>query len=492
MTSAFVEPGELSPGAAAKARSLQELEDAILRDLEILEYPAKPWLTSRQVNGEPVYDVIVVGGGHCGLTAAFALMREKIANILVLDENPAGQEGPWLTYARMPDLRTRKAVTGTELGYPNLTFRSYYEARRGAQAYGELARISCEEWSAYLMWLRRLLRVPYANGCRLDRVTPQPDCFRLQTTTEGASKTLFARRLILATGPLSAGGANIPGVIANSLPRQAYRHVYEHGEPLDLKGKRIAVIGAGASAFDNAGAALEQGAASVRLLARRPRVPRLSLIRWTDWAGLLSAYADLDDARRWRLMGEIQRNPAPPPIRAIRRVEKWPNFQLRFESPILSARWRDGEIAIETPKEQIIVDALLLATGFSVDLRKFAPLASFVDQIALWSDRFDPPDGPGPEKFRNSPYLGRRYQFLEKTAGAAPFLNHIFNFNQSATLSMGPTGRISGLKYGVRRLMLGVCESFLREDFDHHLDSILRYDDSELDGHPWVEERRVK
>ena len=52
---------------------------------------------------------------------------------------------------------------------------------------------------------------------------------------------------------------------------------------------------------------------------------------------------------------------------------------------------------------------------------------------------------------------------------------------------MGPTGRVSGLKYGVRRLMIGVANSFVREDFDTHLASVQRYNDSELDGHPWVE-----
>jgi hypothetical protein len=35
-----------------------------------------------------------------------------VTNVLVLDENPAGLEGPWVTYARMVTLRTNKALTG--------------------------------------------------------------------------------------------------------------------------------------------------------------------------------------------------------------------------------------------------------------------------------------------------------------------------------------------------------------------------------------------
>lgn len=33
-------------------------------------------------------------------------------NVVVLDENPEGLEGPWVTYARMVTLRTNKALTG--------------------------------------------------------------------------------------------------------------------------------------------------------------------------------------------------------------------------------------------------------------------------------------------------------------------------------------------------------------------------------------------
>jgi hypothetical protein len=40
------------------------------------------------------------------------LSTPQVTNVLVLDENPAGLEGPWVTYARMVTLRTNKALTG--------------------------------------------------------------------------------------------------------------------------------------------------------------------------------------------------------------------------------------------------------------------------------------------------------------------------------------------------------------------------------------------
>ena len=98
-----------------------------------------------------------------------------------------------------------------------------------------------------------------------------------------------------------------------------------------------------------------------------------------------------------------------------------------------------------------------------------------------------PPTGPNPDKYRNSPYTGRNYELIEKVRGEAPYLEHIYNFNQSATLSMGPTGRVSGMKYGLRRLVQGVPRGFVAEDFEQHLASVRLFDTSELDGHPWVE-----
>ena len=481
---------DMKPEAEAQAplaRTLAELEAQVRRDLEILDYPIKPWFKPvKRTDGAHVHDVVVIGGGHSGLCAAFALKREKILNSIVLDENPAGLEGPWQTYARMPDLRTRKTVTGAELGYSNLTYRAYFEARFGAEAYQNLRRITCDEWSSYLAWMRRTLDLPVQNDARVHLIERDEGMFRLNATVAGASATFFARRIILASGPLSTGGTTIPDPIAEGLPKSAYGHVYDDVDFAKLKGKRIIVIGAGASAFDNAATALELGCREVQMLVRRPHIPRLSLIRWTDWSGFLNTYADLDDDQRWKLAKEVQRNPSPPPIRALNRVDKRPDFHIHFDSPPISARMDGGEVLVATPKGEHRADYVLCATGFSARLDKAPLFASIGKHIALWRDRYTPTDG-GSEKFLSSPYLGRHYEFMEKVPGEAPWLKHIFNFSQSATLSMGPTGRVSGLKYGVRRLMIGVSNSFVREDFDQHLESVRRYNDSELDGHPWVE-----
>ena len=495
----MVEQDVSGPGRAAAevplVGSLEQLERMVARDLEILLYPQKPWMTPvAGADGREAYDVVVVGGGHCGIAAAFALMQEKITNILVLDENDPGEEGPWLTYARMPDLRTRKTVIGMELGYPNLTFRAYYEAREGIEAYGAMSRISCEDWVSYLMWMRKVLELPVQNRSRLKLLEPDGGLLRLTVDHGGKEEVHYARRVVLATGPLAMGGPNIPPEV-EGLPRSHWAHAYERLDVAALKGKRVAIVGGGATAFDNAGELLERGVGRVDLLVRRPKLCRVSVIRWTDWAGFLHTFADLGDKERWDMMRMVQRNPAPPTIRALERVDGNADFHIHFDSPLVSTALTDGEVVIETASGRHAVDYLILATGFFVDLAKCDFLAPLRDDIALWRDRLPEARTGGPEKYRNSPYLGRHYELTEKVAGTAPHLRHIYNFNQTAQLSMGPTGRVSGLKYGVRRLMDGISGSFLKQDYARHLASVIAYNESDMDGHPWVEsaeDSRVK
>lgn len=114
-----------------KRMSLQELNKRVKTDLSYLAFGGDDWVRPLTHPEGHVYDAIIVGGGQSGLAIAFGLMRERISNILVIDENPEGYEGPWETYARMVTLRTPKHLTSVDLGVPSLTFRSWWEAQFG-------------------------------------------------------------------------------------------------------------------------------------------------------------------------------------------------------------------------------------------------------------------------------------------------------------------------------------------------------------------------
>lgn len=100
---------ELDPGP----QSLAALEGRLRRDLELLVEPAQVWTPgSKRQPDIDTYDVVIVGAGMAGLTAAFALMRIGIRNIMLFDKADKGQEGPWVTFARMETLRSPKGSRG--------------------------------------------------------------------------------------------------------------------------------------------------------------------------------------------------------------------------------------------------------------------------------------------------------------------------------------------------------------------------------------------
>ena len=87
--------------------ALAALEAQVRRDIEMTAHPRAEWMVPRLYGGKPALDVLIVGAGQSGLSTAFGLMRERVRNILLVDRAPEGREGPWVTYARMPNLRLK-------------------------------------------------------------------------------------------------------------------------------------------------------------------------------------------------------------------------------------------------------------------------------------------------------------------------------------------------------------------------------------------------
>lgn len=194
--------------------SLSDLEARVKRELDYVSYPARPWM--RPPEREGVFDVVIVGGGQSGLAAAFGLMRERVTNILVLDRNEPGREGPWVTFARMITLRTPKMVTGLDFGMPALTPRAWYEAQWGEEAWDKLERLPRQQWQDYLNWYRRVLSLPVENGANVSAIAPQDE---LVSATTADGRTFLARKLILATGIDGSGRWNVPEFVSRNLPR---------------------------------------------------------------------------------------------------------------------------------------------------------------------------------------------------------------------------------------------------------------------------------
>jgi cation diffusion facilitator CzcD-associated flavoprotein CzcO len=259
---------------------MDSLTERAREDLARLNFPPANWVPpSEGPDGRPMLDVLIVGGGMCGQTAAFALMREGVRNLRCVDRAARGREGPWATYARMDILRSPKHLTGPDLGIAALSYRAWHEAKYGVAHWEKLHKIPRLDWRDYLLWVRDTVPLPVENEVEVTRLELQGNCIKASLEKQ----TLYARKIVLALGRDGSGNLRWPDFETFNPDRRGAR-VFHSADDIDfgtLKGKRVGVLGMGASAFDNAGEALEAGAAEVAMFARRPQMPQVNKSKWT-------------------------------------------------------------------------------------------------------------------------------------------------------------------------------------------------------------------
>lgn len=465
-------------GAAMKHDGLSLLESRVAADLARIAHPRAPWLKPKTgPDGQSAHDVIIVGGGQSGLATAFGLLRSRVDNILVLDKAPAGQEGPWRSYARMHTLRSPKDFTGPDLDVPSLTYQSWHEAKYGADSWNELALIPKGYWADYLDWFRHVTGLPVRNEAEVVDIAPADGLLALTVRSHGVESRLYARKVVLATGQESMGDWSLPGVIA-ALPPARRAHCAEAIDFSALAGKRVAVIGAGASAFDNAATALEAGAAEVHLLCRRKDIQVVQPYRWLTFRGFLRHLGDLDDAWRWRFMSAIMGLREGFPQATYDRCARHAAFRLHLGAPVASAvDGRDG-VDLATPKGGLSVDFVIAATGIEIDLAARPELARFAGNIASWGDRYTPPPAERDERLARFPYLGDDYALTERVEGATPWIADIHLFSIASTMSFGASGSsINAMTTAVPRLVSGLTRGLFRGDIERLWAEFQAYDE---------------
>ncbi|SEI17544.1 Predicted flavoprotein CzcO associated with the cation diffusion facilitator CzcD [Rhizobium tibeticum] len=468
---------------------LDALAARLRQDLAWLELPAKSWVPPRDVDGQRVVDVVIIGGGMAGLVASGMLKRLGVANHVVLDKAPAGREGPWVTFARMRTLRSPKQLTGPAMGLPALTFRAYYEALHGREAWVALDRAPRETWMDYLVWYRRVLDLPVRNGVTADAILPRADgMLDIVCRQAGRTETMIARHLVLATGRDGLGGPFVPP-IADDIERTFWAHTADAIDFAALRGKRIGVVGAGASAMDNAATALEAGAGRLDLFVRRTDLPRINKFTGIGSQGVVHGFAGLPDDWKWRFLNYAMREQTPPPRPSVLRVSAFPQAHLHLESPIAGLEQDGDHVVVTTPKGRYPVDFLIFGTGFKIELTNRPELAAVAPYIRLWRNRFPVPAGMGNGELEASPDLGDAFEFLEAEPGACPALSRIHCFNFPATLSHGKlTGDIPAISEGADRLARGIVRALFVADRERHFADLQAFDTPELLGDEWADD----
>ncbi len=206
--------------------------------------------------------------------------------------------------------------------------------------------------------------------------------------TTGAGEVVRARQVVVATGIMNF--AHLPPPLAG-LPGAMVTHSSQHSDLSGFKGRKVAVLGAGASAIDMA-ALLHQAGAEVELIARRskiefhdpPNEPRPLFARLkaprsglgTGWRSLMCTdiplvFHAMPQSLRFRA---VERHLGPAPCWFVRDAVVG-RLPMHLGATLAGARVQAGRVrlAFSQPGQEdksIEVDHVIAATGYKVALSR--------------------------------------------------------------------------------------------------------------------------
>ena len=465
--------------------SLAGLEARFRRDLELLTLPpAKDWLEPRvHPQYGQVADVAIIGAGMAGLAVAFALKCQAVRSLRVFDRAPEGFEGPWATTARMETLRSPPELSGPSFQFASLTFRAWFEARFGAEAWVKLYRIPRLQWMDYLRWYRRMIDVPVENGTELIDIGGDGELVLLTLRSSAGVHRVAARRVVLATGRDGLGGPYTPEIFRGLDPRFVMHSLGEI-DFADMRGKTVGVIGAGSTACDCSAEALEHGAARAAMLVRRADVPRINKNMGIGSAGFWQGFYSLTDAQKWEIVNYVDDQGVPAPRGSMLRCSRHKGFSIVARCAVRAASVRDGRVVLDTTRDRLAFDRVILATGLAVDWRQRPEFAALKPHVQLWRDHFVP-DGNADYAQAEHPYLGAHFEFLPR--GGADWVSRIHCFNYAATMSHGPiSGDIPAISLGAERTARGIVNGLFVEDSARTWERLAGWSNPELRGDEYV------
>ena len=196
---------------------------------------------------------------------------------------------------------------------------------------------------------------------------------------------------------------------------------------------------------------------------------------------MMTHYASLDPAVRWRIAQYFRQVDQPPPRRAFERALAEPGFHMHPASPWLAVRMAGDAIAVDLPRGTLTCDHLLCATGAAVDLAGRPEFRTLASTVALWRDRYTPPPEHGDDRLGGYPFLDGDFSFMPRCPAAA-WVARVFCFNGASGLSHGPHATsISGHRHALPRLVRGVTNRLFAGEAPHILERLTAYAEVDLD-----------
>jgi len=199
--------------------------------------------------------------------------------------------------------------------------------------------------------------------------------------------------------------------------------------------------------------------------------------RWLTFRGFLRHFCDLDDAWRWRFMRAVLELREGFPQATYDRCARFANFHLHEGSPVEAAKEFGNEVELRTPRGIIPADFVICGTGTHIDFDERRELRSFADNVAIWADRYQPPEGEQSPHLGRYPYLTDDYALMERVPGQTPWISNIHLFAFASTMSFGPSGSsINAMTTAIPKLVYGLTRGLFRADLERHWRSFKAYD----------------
>lgn len=335
-------------------------------------------------SGNPI-DVAIIGAGPYGLSVAAHLDAQgtpfRIFGIPMHS---------WR--CRMPaGMHLKSDGFASDLYDPGSAFTLAQYCQQHALPYQAVGLpVPLEVFTAYGMTFQRRF-VPQLEETEITSLKPVSGGFLLMTA-DGAKLT--ARKVVVAAGVTHFG--YVPPMFAASLPKESLTHSSAHQDAAAMRGRKIAIVGAGSSAIDLA-ALMHAAGVEVEVVARREAVqfhappveprPWLERIRsprsglGLGWRSRLCTDAPLIFhalPQKLRLRA-VRRHLGPAPGWFMR--EKIADLPLHLGADLKQPAVKGNRISLpftqnDGKNNELLVDHVIAATGYRVSLQRLAFLDS--------------------------------------------------------------------------------------------------------------------
>ena len=349
--------------------------------------------------------IVIVGAGPYGLSLAAHLAEIRV---------PFRIFGKPMTTWRehMPEnmlLKSEGFASSLSAPFSNARLESFCALKNlPYQAIG--LPIPLARFVDYAEWFQRQF-VPNLEAIDVVAIDKQKDCFSI---TLSDKRIINAQSVILATGITWL--SKIPDILAG-LPTQLLSHSFQHRDARPYFGKRVVVVGAGASAIDTASLFAEANA-RVHILSRQPKIifhnppkhrslaKRIRSPQTGIGPGLRSKFFTSAPLLFRRLPAskrfEIARSFPPPSAGWFMREKINGTLSVIVGRDIQSVRAKQTEVELKLLDRttgdilSLTTDHVVAATGYDVDLQRIPILSPRLrEKIAhhrncpLLSDNFE-------------------------------------------------------------------------------------------------------